>query len=1747
MRQKRILCAFLSIFVLFSAFPATARAEETEVTNESAEEESIELSAVPLEGSENFADANDLDAVAGWTDHNGAATFVEEVKGSPNIFLGSSNNEEADLAGESEAGAGENRSAGSSQGTITIVFEANSGSGAMAPIVVPAGQSFTLPECGFGWPAGKYFASWYIQGDYYSPGSVINTTNWQAGTYSFRAVWYTLQGGTCYIPFFAGGGQGNMVPSYLSYGQTFKLPQCSFAPPPGKRFSHWMIQQTRENGEKFEEKFNAGTKITIPNEPNWRIPFTAVWVDCADTDVMIQFDASGGWGGSQANCYMPPLIFPAGGSFELPNCGFLCDGNYFACWRNGSNSFSAGSSLSGLAAGTYVFSADWRTWNAGTAPMCFNAGGGSGYMYPNVAQGGAFYEIPECTFAAPAGKRFKCWSWNGYYNNQPWTFYSNEGTSLLVADNPNGYVMYTAVWEDVPNNYATIRFNARGGMNQYMPAVSIPNGADFILPECAFPPRDGKYFYGWYDGNTFFAPGSRLSGVGAPYDYVFKASWLSLSANRLTIIFNANGGSGEAMDRTAQSGGSFYVPECRFSPPAGKHFAGWADPSGQVFQPNQTVTIASTASGAVTFYALWENNDYTSPTVPVFFDAGGGSGSMSSTHAAAGMPYYLPQCTFTPPAGMRFRFWATPMGNYPASYPLPVGTSSLTLTAVWENTSGDSYTVTFNANGGQVLGANTKTVTYNQPYGELPAARYTGPGKYMFSGWYTMPNGGEEITALSVVNREADHTLYAHWIQLSTVIPPTVATGTASDISKNSATLSGILADSGGNETPRLQIVYWNQYESASRYVVDASANANGNFAATVKNLAPSSTYYYYAKASNSAGDGVGNICSFATKAEEQPVSISVSPSYLSLRPGETSLLLASVLPADAANRNILWSSSNHAVVTVDGSGRLRAVGSGTAHVTATTEANRLSAVCTVEVTNGVSVTDLQGVFDFSEANLNTNCSYDAADGFDFVERGGGGNYVASTAYLVRWDGAVLETNDPYPGPNANQFPPYREINADYHVQEVLWLPERDGNNALDNNEIKSAVMNYGGIYAAYNHYEQYYNPGYASYYDPYDDPGGNHAITVVGWDDNYPAANFNVRPQGNGAFICKNSWGTGFGDQGYFYVSYYDRCFGRRGLAVYPSIERNTNYNKIYQYDPLGAISAVFYPGTIYAANVFPQRGSTLAANETLRAVSFYTYHKNTSYEVYIVPQYQDSTSLAKKGVAVAAGSIRDMGYHTIRLNQAVGLERGTRFAVIVKLSVANGPSAFYYEAPIRNCSSQARANADESYVSSDSVNWQDLTKIVNNANFCIKAFTDNGQAAYSAELFAAVDNDERVYESDKVYTLDEALAIGMDINPDYIDWMENVELMSGGENYGNTPPIINTGDNSISFAGGSIFPSYYDLRRENSVTPVKDQNPYGTCWTFATYGSLESCLMKKAKSVDSNTLSGSPILDVVAATGQGSAVTKLTLSQRNLTMAIDTTHALSVSFEPANAAGTVTWESSNPAVATVDTNGIITAVSEGTAYIRAKTANGISESCTVSVKKGEQVSGISFAQSSIACKIGDKFVMDYSISPANATDQSVRWRSSQPDVVSVNDYGSMEARSAGRTTISVTTNDGGYTASLDVEVTENRGLDGSDGLTITSFIPNFEEKSINIALWNPSGAGGTIAVHIAAYDANGKMLNSWVRSHTLTSDPTQHIHLDQLAIMGLNRPGYRLKCFLLDSETHRPIAASMERELVG
>ncbi len=345
--------------------------------------------------------------------------------------------------------------------------------------------------------------------------------------------------------------------------------------------------------------------------------------------------------------------------------------------------------------------------------------------------------------------------------------------------------------------------------------------------------------------------------------------------------------------------------------------------------------------------------------------------------------------------------------------------------------------------------------------------------------------------------------------------------------------------------------------------------------------------------------------------------------------------------------------------------------------------------------------------WDFSESHMNNN------HGFDIPPCAGGNDFMA-TAYLARWSGPVNEGSN---GP------------VQKHVQNVYFIPDRAS--STDNANIKSAIMTYGAVYTqtyiAPSYTPPYYNPSTHAYYDPYT-TAVDHGVAIVGWNDNYAAGNFIPSPPGNGAWIVKNSWGTGWGDNGYYYVSYYDANIGQYNAAF--TARPTTNYNNIYQYDPLGATDS-FGQGSRseWGANVF-----TAQASESLAAVSFYTFSLNAPYDVYV---YTDPTSgpISTSGpVGHVSGALALPGYHTISLTSGIPLRAGQKFSVVVKFTSTSSYEDYNYpvpiESPIAGYSSQATAQAGQSYYHADDGSWQsstwtDMTSSSANTNICIKAFT--------------------------------------------------------------------------------------------------------------------------------------------------------------------------------------------------------------------------------------------------------------------------------------------------------------------------------------------------------------------------------------------------------------------------------------
>jgi len=332
-----------------------------------------------------------------------------------------------------------------------------------------------------------------------------------------------------------------------------------------------------------------------------------------------------------------------------------------------------------------------------------------------------------------------------------------------------------------------------------------------------------------------------------------------------------------------------------------------------------------------------------------------------------------------------------------------------------------------------------------------------------------------------------------------------------------------------------------------------------------------------------------------------------------------------------------------------------------------------------------------------------------------------GGNTTLSTSYLARWGTTATDYDGQtiYSGPVTNYCDPYSATSCTSpttcatvkHVQTVYFLPLKQS--LTDNYAIKNAVMTYGAVYTAFQWEGSssvktpWWNPTTSSYYDKYR-AGGNHAVTIIGWDDSFAKTNFSTVPPGNGAWIVRNSWGTAWGDSGDFYVSYYDINMGHVENAAFTA-QWTGNYKKNYMYDYFGMESSWGW-GTdtiAYGANMF-----TATAAGTLKAVSFWTPIAGTQFvaKVYVNPTAGNPASGTLK--STLSGTVSQAGYFTKVLTTTVPLWNGQKFSVVIKFTTPGDG----YPIPAQNWTpyfndAVPETPAGVSFISHDGTTWTDLT----------------------------------------------------------------------------------------------------------------------------------------------------------------------------------------------------------------------------------------------------------------------------------------------------------------------------------------------------------------------------------------------------------------------------------------------------
>lgn len=279
----------------------------------------------------------------------------------------------------------------------------------------------------------------------------------------------------------------------------------------------------------------------------------------------------------------------------------------------------------------------------------------------------------------------------------------------------------------------------------------------------------------------------------------------------------------------------------------------------------------------------------------------------------------------------------------------------------------------------------------------------------------------------------------------------------------------------------------------------------------------------------------------------------------------------------------------------------------------------------------------------------------------------GGTAYVVANLW-AQWKGPIDENKMPYDDftffDDADRVEEYKNA-ADYHLENAyLFDFEEDGSNReYINSLIKQFIYSGHAVDVSYSTDGYSYSTNAArSYKEP---KYANHSVTIAGWDDNYTASNFDGS---TGAWLVRNSWDTGFGDAGYFWISYEDTSLSE--LAVF-ELAASDNYTTNYQHDsfvPTQSMSAddneeINQPS--YMANVF-----TAENDEQIEAVATYINYPGTEYEITVYTGITDMTDpTSGTPSAVTSGVSELTGYITIELDNDIIVEAGESFAVSVKM----------------------------------------------------------------------------------------------------------------------------------------------------------------------------------------------------------------------------------------------------------------------------------------------------------------------------------------------------------------------------------------------------------------------------------------------------------------------------------------------
>ena len=562
--------------------------------------------------------------------------------------------------------------------THKVTYDVNGGTDSVPTQTVHEGETFTYAAYS-GTKAGYYFKYWATSSNLVKyPG---NTDTMGTSDINLHAVWWDNPKHT--VSYNVNGGSGSVSSQSVSEGATFNVKSYSGSKA-GYTFSGWAY-----NGETYH--YNDPIVMGTSD-----ITLTAVWTPKASHTVTYYDMTTSG-----SDHIVSTQTVTEGLTYTLINYSRTRDGYNFVGWRS-SALYQPGDVRTMGTTDEYYF-AEWE--EIPYYEISFDVNGGSEELPSILVQERDTYQLPSYN-GTQAGLEFIGWSIDKYHYYVP-------GEVLTATED----VTFTADW--ATKDFHVVSYDIDGGTGSAPASQNVIEDLKFTVAEYTGT-KTGFTFGGWLYNGTSYAPGAQLT-MGTS-DIVFTANWTQKPSH--TVTYNTDGGSETVPSVTVVEDEEYILPEYTGTKP-GSIFNGWWDAASSIkYNPGTPRTMGTVD---MVYKAHWDLK----PTHTVTYDVDGGSSSVPSQTVREDMPFEVASYTGTKSEYI-FDGWVHGITSYKPGDTAYMGTSDITLHAVWK--AKPSHRITYDANGGsdRFLPVNT-TVREDAKYtlGEYSGER----SGFIFLGW----------------------------------------------------------------------------------------------------------------------------------------------------------------------------------------------------------------------------------------------------------------------------------------------------------------------------------------------------------------------------------------------------------------------------------------------------------------------------------------------------------------------------------------------------------------------------------------------------------------------------------------------------------------------------------------------------------------------------------------------------------------------------------------------------------------------------------------------------------------------------------------------------------------------------------------------------------------------------------------------------------------------------------------------------